>query len=85
MIKYSRSFLRWTHSLRQLFYHGKPEEVIQQYRNRSSSSSFSVQDYCILFKACTATKDWSTGYQVHTQIKTDAKLYQDQRLKIVSR
>jgi hypothetical protein len=80
MIKHS---LRWTHSLRQLFYHGKPDEVIQQYRNRPSPPS--VQDYCILFKAYTLTKNWSEGQQVHAQIKTNVKLYQDQRLKIVSR
>jgi hypothetical protein len=75
---------RRIHSLRELFYHGKPEEIIQQYRGRPTSD-LSVQNYCILFKAYTLTRNWSEGQQVHARIKTDVKLYQDQRLKIVSR
>ncbi len=78
--------LHWSSSLRELYYHGKPEEVLKQYHNqRTSSSDLSVQTYCILFKAYTSTKNWSEGQQLHTQIKTNVKLYNDQRLKIVSR
>jgi hypothetical protein len=77
--------LQWSRSLRELFYQGKPDEVLQQYRNRPTSlSDLSVQTYCILFKALTMTKNWSEGQQLHTQMKTNIKLYHDQRLKIAS-
>jgi len=77
---------RWSSSLRELYYHGKSEEVLKQYHNRLTSlSNLSVQTYSILFKAYTLTRNWSEGQQVHARIKTDVKLYQDQRLKIASR
>jgi hypothetical protein len=77
--------LQWSRSLRELYYHGKPEEVIKQYHNRPTSfSDLPVQTYCILFKAYTSMKNWSEGQQLHTQIKTNIQLYNDQRLKIAS-
>lgn len=86
MIKNSRQIphlVRWSQSLRELLYQGKPEEVIEQYRHRPTSwADLSAQTYCILFKACISTKNWSEGHQVHAQIKSNAKLYRDQRLKI---
>ncbi len=76
----------WSHSLRELLYDGKPEEVLQQYYNRQLQvSDLSVQTYCILFKAYILTKKWSEGHQLHTQIRMNTKLYNDQRLKLASR
>ncbi len=75
---------RWSSSLRKLYYDGKSEEVLKQYHNRLTSlSNLSVQTYSILFKAYTSTKNWSEGHQLYTRIKTNVKLYNDQRLKIV--
>jgi len=76
----------WSHSLRELLYDGKPEEVLKLYDNRQLQvSDLSVQTYCILFKAYILTKKWSEGHQLHTQIRTNVKLYNDQRLKLASR
>ncbi|CAF1246072.1 unnamed protein product [Rotaria sp. Silwood1] len=75
----------WSHSLRELLYHGKPEEVLKQYHNRQLSlCHLSVQIYCILFKAYTLTKNWSEGHQLYTQIRTNKKFFNDQRLQIAT-
>ncbi|CAF2953533.1 unnamed protein product [Rotaria sp. Silwood2] len=76
----------WSHSLRELLYHGKPEEVLKEYYNRQPPLfDLTVQIYCILFKAYTLTKNWSEGHQLYTQIQTNKKLNNDQRLQIASR
>lgn len=76
----------WSHSLRELLYQGKSEDVIKQYHHRQLQiTNLSVQTYCILFKAYIQTKNWSEGHQLHTQIRTNTKLYNDQRLKLASR
>lgn len=85
-MKATSRLIHWTRTLRELYYHGKPEEVLQQYHNRPKSfSDVSVQTYCLLFKACTSTKNWFEGQQLHSQIKTNTTFYNDQRLKIASR
>jgi hypothetical protein len=73
----------WSHSLRELLYHGKPEEVLKEYYHRQPSlSSLSVQTYCIIFKAFTLTKNWSEGQKLYDQIRINRKFKNDQRLKI---
>ncbi|CAF0964283.1 unnamed protein product [Rotaria sordida] len=49
---------KWSHSLRELLYDGKPEEVLKQYHNRQLRLfDLSLQIYCILFKAYILTKN----------------------------
>jgi hypothetical protein len=75
-----------SHSLRELFYHGKPEEVLKQYNSQQPSLfSVPIQTYCIIFKAFILTKKWSEGHQLYTQIKANTKFSNDERLKIASK